>query len=174
MKTIYTKKLYLRRFCTDDITQTYLNALNDDSIIGLTEARHKKWNVENVLEYINNSNVKGVSLLVGIFLISSDKPIGNIRLFNFHDIHKRAELGILIYDKSEWGKGYGTEALKAISDYGFKELGLHRITADYYKNNIGSAKIFEKAGYKIEGVFCDHFYLNNKYVDSIRIALINE
>jgi RimJ/RimL family protein N-acetyltransferase len=45
--------------------------------------------------------------------------------------------------------------------------------ADYYAINTGSSKVFEKAGFSIEGVFKDHFMLDGKYIDSVRIAKIN-
>lgn len=173
MKKIETKRLYLRQFNISDITLIYIKALQNEEIIGLTEARHTKWSEKKVKDYIKNSNKEGESILVGIFIKELDKPIGNIRVFNFHSIHKRAELGIMLYDKSEWGKGYGTEALKAIVQFAFNDLKLHRICADYYSINKASARIFEKVGFNVEGVFKDHFFIKDKFVDSIRVAKIN-
>jgi len=173
MKNLETPNLILREFTPLDITETYIKALNDHDIVGLTEARHKSWNSENIVEYIENSNKEEKSILIGIFLKPTDKPIGNIRLFNFHPVHKRCELGIMLYDRSEWGKGFGTEALNRVISYVFKDLKLHRIVADYYKPNIASSKIFKKAGFEIEGIFKDHFLLNGSYIDSVRIAKIN-
>lgn len=170
---IVTERLLLRRFMVSDITQVYLEALNDPSIIGMTEARHKNWNKENAsvfIESVNNSS----SILFGVFLKDSGKPIGNVRLFDIHSIHLRGELSLLFYDKSEWGNGFATEAVEAVVKYAFDLLKLHRITADYYANNIASSKVFKKAGFQIEGTFADHFNIGtNKYIDSIRVAKIN-
>ena len=66
----------------------------------------------------------------------------------------------MLYDKSQWGFGFGLEALKAVCDFAFNKIGLHRIVADYYKENIPSSKIFEKAGFTVEGIFKDHFVNN--------------
>jgi len=173
MKKIITNNLYLRELSVKDITPSYVNALNDPEIVRLTGARYKQWNKENVKRYVIESNIKNVSQLIGIFLKKNYKHIGNIRLFNFNFHHKRVELGIMIFDKTEWSKGYGTESLSAISTYVFKTLKLHRICADYYAINIGSAKIFKKADFTVEGIFKDHFILNDKYVDSIRVAKLD-
>jgi len=173
MQKIITKNLYLRVLLPDDINSEYIDALNDPEVVGLTEARHRKWTYEDVKNYVIESNKEGVSKLVGIFLKKADKHIGNIRLFNFHKIHKRLELGIMIYDKSQWSKGYGTESLIAIENYIFNILKYHKICADYYSINMASSRMFEKAGFVIEGIFKDHFFINNKYVDSIRIARFN-
>ena len=170
---IITERLFLRPFSVSDITEVYLNALNDPSIIGMTEARHKNWNEENASAFIESVNNK-TSILFGVFLKNNGKPIGNVRLFDIHPIHLRGELSLLFYDKSEWGKGYATEAVEAVVKFAFDELNLHRITADHYANNIASSKMFKKAGFIEEGVFKDHFNIGeNKYIDSVRIAKVN-
>ena len=173
MQKITTKNLYLRELLSDDITSEYIDALNDQEIVGLTEARHRTWSPDDVRKYVIESNKEWVSKLIGIFLKKTDKHIGNIRLFNFHNIHKRVELGIMIYDKSQWSKGYGTESLNAIGNYVFDILKYHKICADYCSINIASVRMFQKAGFVIEGLFKDHFFLNNRYVDSVRIARFN-
>ena len=168
-----TTRLYLRPFQVSDITQVYLDALNDLSIIGQTEARHLFWDRKSATEFIQLANEIS-SILFGVFIKENDKPIGNVRLFNIHSIHKRAELSLLFYDKNEWSKGYATESVNAVINYGFNTLGLHRIIADYYATNIASSKMFSKVGFVIEGVFREHFLVeHNKFVDSIRVAKIN-
>lgn len=174
MEKIVTENLYLRPLSVSDITQEYINALNDKEVVRLTEARHQKWDEENVKRYVEESNVENVSQLIGIFLRESDRHIGNIRLFNFNSKHKRVELGIMLFDKSQWSKGYGTESLIAVTNYAFNELELHKICADYYSVNNASASMFKKAGFEIEGVFKDHFLLDGEYVDSVRIAKFNK
>jgi RimJ/RimL family protein N-acetyltransferase len=60
-----------------------------------------------------------------------------------------------------------------VCDFAFYKIGLHRIVADYYNENVPSSKIFEKGGFAVEGIFKDHFFYNGKYTDSIRMGLIN-
>jgi len=170
MKKIITEHLCLRKLLVSDITRDYINSLNDLEVIRLTETKYEKWTMPKVKKYVIKSNEPGKSLLTGIFLKETDKHIGNIRLFNFNEHHRRAELGIMIFDKSQWSKGYGTESLGAFTKYAFERFSLHKICADYYSPNKASARIFEKSGFKTEGIFKDHFLLDGKYVDSIRIA----
>jgi [ribosomal protein S5]-alanine N-acetyltransferase len=169
---IETERLCVKKYQPNDITQKYLDALNDDSIIGLTEARHQKWDRKSASEFILNANKSGESIIVGIFLKKDDKHIGNVRLFNFNIKHRRAELAFLFCDIEEWGKGYATEALTAMVNYAFEQWKLHRIHADYYELNTASAKVFKKLGFNIEGVFKDHFLLNGEYINSIRVGKI--
>ena len=69
----------------------------------------------------------------------------------------------MIWDKSQWSKGYGAESLTAVCNYAFNELKLHKIHADYYHLNDASAKMFKKAGFEIQGLFKDHFLLDGEF-----------
>lgn len=170
---LITKRLMLRPFKVSDITEIYLAALNDPSIIGMTEARHKIWTKESAEAFVQSVN-NDTSILFGAFIKETGRPIGNVRLFDIHPVHHRAELSLLFYDKSEWGKGFATEAVETVVKYAFDILKLHRITADHYANNTASSKMFKKVGFVEEGVFKDHFNIGeNKYVDSVRIAKLN-
>lgn len=170
-----TKRLVLRIFTSKDITPGYIKALNSDEIIGLTESRYKKWRKDEINQYIKKKAYqKWDSVLVGMFLKGTRKHIGNIRLHSFSQYNKRAEIGILIWDKNEWGKKFGTEALEAIINYLFKDLEFHKVCAEYYSINKPSAKMFQKLNFKIEGTFKDHFLVNGRYIDAIRIAKINK
>lgn len=169
-----TKRLHLRIFKVSEITQEYVKALNNEEVIGLTESRYRTWNLKEAKVYVQKmANIPGQSLLVGIFIKNEKRHIGNIRLHSFSEFNKRAEIGILIWDQNEWGKGYATEALEVLIKYMFKNLGLHKICAEYYSQNLSSQKIFKKLGFKKEGTFKDHFLVNGKYIDAIRIAKFN-
>jgi len=89
-----TSRLYLRQFLPADINGTYLNALNDSSVMGLTEARHQIWDRNKAVDFIKSASSKN-SKIFGVFIKDSDKAIGNIRVFNIHDIHRRPELSFL-------------------------------------------------------------------------------
>jgi len=57
--------------------------------------------------------------------------------------------------KKHWGKGYGSEAAKALVDYGFNELKLERINAYADTGNEASRKILEKAGLRFIEIFME-------------------
>lgn len=170
MDQIVTARLSLRPLTVHDVTPAYIAALNDPEVVGLTEARHVTWDRARVAQWIEQSNVEGISKLFGMFLTSSGKHIGNLRLFHFHPVYRRVELSFMVFDKTEWSKGYTTEAVQAITGYVFDTLKLHRIQADYYASNARSARVFQKAGFDIEGVFKGHLVKDGAYVDSIRVA----
>jgi RimJ/RimL family protein N-acetyltransferase len=64
--------------------------------------------------------------------------------------HDRAELGYWI-GKPYWGRGYATEAARALVQYGFDTLGLHRIFARHFARNPASGRVLQKIGMTHEG-----------------------
>ena len=100
-----------------------------------------------------------------VFAIEKDGLlIGGIGLHNKSG--HSAEVGYWLGEKY-WGNGYITEAIKEITDYGFKELSLVRITAHVFEGNIRSEKVLLKNGFEYEGLLKKNnkkgeIYLNTK------------
>lgn len=64
-----------------------------------------------------------------------------------------------------WNQGYASEAARRIIDYGFAELGLHRIYAAYFVHNLASRRVMEKAGMTYEGTLRQHVKRFDQYHD---------
>jgi RimJ/RimL family protein N-acetyltransferase len=86
-----------------------------------------------------------------ICLLADDRPIGTIGLEDLSLIDGRAELGIAIGERDEWDRGYGTDAVRALCDFGFGELRLERIGLFVYEGNDRARRAYEKAGFRHEG-----------------------
>lgn len=93
-----------------------------------------------------------------------------------HQISWENKLGriSMIIKKEHWNKGYGQQVLKAITDYGFKKLKLHKIWLIHYSTNKKAAHLYKKAGFKKEGVLKDEYYWRNEYHDMVRMAIIKK
>lgn len=72
------------------------------------------------------------------------------------EAHRRASLGYWL-GTPYWGRGYCTEAAKAMIGYGLDDLGLHRITAQHMLGNPASGRVLVKAGMRREGELVDEF-----------------
>ncbi|HEX9786233.1 MAG TPA: GNAT family N-acetyltransferase [Opitutaceae bacterium] len=92
----------------------------------------------------------GRSLTLAVTLRSTDELLGAIGL-SFLPEHRSAELGYWI-GVPHWGRGYATEAARALIDQGFGVLDLERIHAHHFARNIASGRVLEKIGMKLEGV----------------------
>ena len=92
--------------------------------------------------------------------------VGTIALENPNESKTSFETGLFL-GRKYWNKGIGTEALKEIVRFGFKELKLKRIWAGVLSNNVGSSKAVEKAGFKLEGRLKCATYKNRRYFDEL-------
>jgi ribosomal-protein-alanine N-acetyltransferase len=71
-----------------------------------------------------------------------------------------------------WLKGYATETARALVDFGFRKLGLHRVFATCDPANNASAHVLEKSGMKREGRLREHKWAKGKWRDSYLYAII--
>ena len=97
--------------------------------------------------------------------------IGNINL-TCKKAQRRAEFGYWICQE-EWGKGYATEALKAVLEFGFA-IGLHKIIGRHYKDNPASGCVMKKCGLFEEGLQKEQAYKNGVYHDIVLMGIINK
>lgn len=81
-------------------------------------------------------------------------------------VHRRAELGYWIAAEKR-GRGYATEAGRALIAYGFEELGLERIHAAHYPHNPASGRVLEKLGMRREGVLRGHVRKGEQRLDFV-------
>jgi len=107
-----------------------------------------------------------------ICLLADGRPIGTagFHFVNYEDGH--AAFGISIGEKDEWSKGYGTDALRAISDFGFGQLRLERIELDVYEPNKRAQRSYEKAGFVREGVLRHAHFSEGRHHDVVRMSLL--
>lgn len=169
-----SERIYLKLMEDKDINKSYLSWINDPAVNRFLESRFKKWTLRNLRKYVNDMQNNRDSLFFAIILKDRGRHIGNIKIGHINRIHKFADIGILIGDKSCWGKGYAKEAIKLVADYAFRSLKLHKLTAGAYATNAGSVKAFRKAGFSIEGVRLKHYRESAGYVDCVLMGCINE
>ena len=70
--------------------------------------------------------------------------------------HRHGEIGYWIGAKY-WGRGFATEATRALVGYAFTELGLHRLQARHFTRNPASGRVLQKVGMKLEGLHRDAY-----------------
>lgn len=169
---LYGERIYLRRLTEDDATEDYVCWMNDPEINQYLESRFHKQTIESIKAFIRSVTNEN-NYQFGIFILDTGKHIGNIKIGGINNNHKYADIGFLIGDKSFWGQGIATEAIKLASDFAFHSLGLHKLWGGAYAPNEGSKKAFLKNGFKIEGCKRSHCLCNGKYVDSFLFGKIN-
>ncbi len=105
----------------------------------------------------------------------SDELIGYGMIAHIDRYNCRCELGISLgWNKENWGKGYASEALKAILAFCFNALGLNRIGAEIYEFNAPSIRLFERNGFRREGTRRQFIYKDGKFRGAYLYSLLRE
>ena len=78
-----------------------------------------------------------------------------------------------ILHRGYWGHGYMPEAARALLNFGFVSLGLHRVWADCDPANHASVRVLEKLGMRREGHFRENARLKGEWVDSLIFAILD-
>jgi RimJ/RimL family protein N-acetyltransferase len=96
----------------------------------------------------------------------TDRPIGATGLEHIDWRNRRAESGIMIGEKDEWGKGYASETMRLRTCYAFRELGLETVSTRVAIANEASRRGLEKAGYRQAGVLRRHWFVDGRWHDA--------
>lgn len=124
------------------------------------------------LDWFRNRFKEGLGIRWGLQPKGETYIIGTIGYNNFAQNH-RANLG---YDLQSafWNKGYMSEAIKAVLDFGFNNLNVNRIEAEVMSGNQQSERLLCKLGFKDEGCLRDWMYWDNRHFDMIMYSLLRE
>ncbi len=101
-------------------------------------------------------------------------PIGNIVLIGIDVAHRRAELGIAIGEKGDWGRGYGTDAIRVILRFAFEVLNLRRVELITDIDNERGIRAYEKCGFVREGVLRAKRLRYGEPLDMLIMAVLRE
>ncbi len=143
-----TERLSLKPISENDIENVFkLQSLEQTSEFNTSKPpsniNETKINVEKWIDENNRENIKHLTFVIK--LIEDEKFIGLIGINLGKEHYRNAEVWFQ-FDYRFWNKGYATESLRKIIDFGFKKLKLHRIEAGCAVENIGSFSVLEKVG----------------------------
>lgn len=169
-----TKRLKLRKITLDDVEDMYSYCSNEEV------PKYASWNAHNSLEETKETIERVINQwenkkLVhwGIEYKENRKLIGTIEFVTLDTQHKVAEIGYAV-SQEYWGKGIATEAANEVIKFGFNNINLVRIQARCYLENIGSARVMEKAKMSFEGVIRKGLYVKGKHQDLKMYSILSD
>jgi RimJ/RimL family protein N-acetyltransferase len=188
-------KMYFRKMTGN---KCYLSPLNSRDAGKFTEWLNDLEVTENLTLYSSIINTENEKIFLETLckdhnysIIDNDtnELIGNCGFLDLDHLNQTAEVGIFIGNKNYWNKGYGTEALTLLVDYGFEALNLHNIGLRVYSFNERAIISYEKAGFKKTGkrreallrkderhdiifmdILCNEFYETNGIIKAIKTS----
>jgi len=170
-KKLIGDSIYLSPMNPDD-AEIYTKWINDLEISTPLGNASNIYSLEKEREALERLSKEKYNF--AIVELESDKLLGNISLFDIDLIHRKAEVGLFIGDKDRWGKGFGTEALNLILEFGFKIIGLNNIMLKVFSFNERAIKVYKNIGFEEIGKRKESFRVNNKWYDEFYFQILSK
>ena len=171
-----TERLTIRDFVEDD-WQDIVETRSQEEV-----ARYELWDTttwaerEKVAGLIREQRALTFDMLgkyVDFVVVLGEKAIGSVGVKRLSDIHKDAEVG-WVFNARYWGQGYATEAARALMDWGFRNLELHRIISVCDARNVPSYRLMERLGMRREAHHVKSFFSKGEWTDDLVYAVLKD
>ena len=166
-------RLYLRPLDHADI-ENLVRWFHDPEVNRNLLFGHRPMTQKGEEEWIRRANESETDMSLVICLKEGDRPIGTVGAHGMNFVHRYALIGIMIGEKDQWSKGYGTEALGLLIDHLFKKMNLRRIELEVFEDNPRAMKSYQKLGFVEEGHSREKYYKEGRYVTTINMGLLRD
>lgn len=150
----------------------YLKWLRDYDVVKTINRPEylKPISFKEVKNYVESVWRSESDIFLAITLKADGKFIGTARVSQINRTTQTADLGILIGDREQWGRGVATDTLSVLAHYMFEHSRMRRLTAGLIEPNVAMKRVFEKLGFNQEGVFRKHDLYEGEFVDHIYLG----
>ena len=168
------QRIILRNVRERDVSEGYCLWMNDPEVTRFLECRFQEHTEDDLRAFVARMEQDPDNVFLAIVLRDGDRHIGNLKISSINWLHRFADIGLLIGDKSCWGQNFGSEAIRLATDYAFDALELHSLSAGLYDANIGSLKAFGKAGWQQQGLRKSRFLCEGEHQDQILMGIVRD
>ena len=173
MSIIYGRRIRLRAVERDDLAKFH-QWVNDPEVtdglglyLPMSMVDEENW-FDNMTKRDPNEKTFSIEVHKGKGWLL----IGSCSVFGIDYVNSYGELGILIGDKSQWNKGYGSETMTLLLRHCFETLNLNRTYLRVHEDNVRGVRSYEKAGFVLEGRFREAVYKKGKYQDTLFMSVL--
>lgn len=151
----------LRKLGEKDV-DLMLEWMHDSNVNKNFSVDFDKFDYSDAIEFVENSFTSENQH----FAVVDEQDVyqGTISLKNISYKDSNAEYAV-VFRTTAQGTGFAKEATKEIIKYAFEELKLNKVYLNVLKENVRARKFYEKMGFKQEGIFLKHKFLDNKFHD---------
>jgi len=165
------KKVLLREYRRDDLP-AYRRWLADGRVTEYLEMGWRPTRDSDLEAWWKLADESSDNVVFAMAEAKSDRLVGVCGLYAISWTARRAQFNILIGEPDAWDKGFGTEALALLIDYGFDVLNLNSIQLGVNADNKRAIRSYEKAGFVVEGTRRQFVYRNGRYYDSVMMSVL--
>lgn len=173
IELISSPRLTLREFCLADAAA--LHAIESDPLVS-RYTTVDAFTLEDAKQRMLKNETEQAAAQRRVYELAVERRdnrevIGRVGMGIDRPEHREGRLWY-VFSRATWGHGFGSEAVRALADYAFKRLELHRLYADCDPRNIASRRVAEKLGMRQEGVLRENWYLKGEWCDSVIYGLL--
>lgn len=128
----------------------------------------------NAREWMDQAGTKESEFPFYIRTLADDRPLGYIGLEDVSWSNGDAFVGVGLGDRNDWGKGFGTDAMRVILRYAFSELNLWRVSLNVFEYNPRAIRSYEKIGFTVEGRCRQFLNRDGQRWDLIYMGILKE
>ena len=172
LKKLTGDNIYLSPISFDDVEE-YAEMVNDIKVsVGLGYLSYT-----NIIDFESEKefliSVKKEKRFA-VRLLENDELLGNVGFKSVGEIHRTAEMGIMLGNPKYQRKGYGMEAINLLLDYGFSFLNLRNISLNVFEYNEVAYNLYKKIGFKEAGRLRKAVEIMGKTYDVIIMDMLKE
>jgi ribosomal-protein-alanine N-acetyltransferase len=108
-----------------------------------------------------------------IHVAEDGRYIGNLGLKDIDLVHRRAEMGIAIGSKPDWGKGYGSDAIVTCLRYAFGTLGLHTVKIRAHQDHARALELYRRVGFVDMGRERETVFQQGRFADYVCLDILD-
>jgi [ribosomal protein S5]-alanine N-acetyltransferase len=171
-QNLESERLLLRRVATTDVNEIMELRGNPETMKFIP--RPLVTNKEQALEHINMIEAKIIEnegINWAITIKGNPKLVGVIGHYRIQPENHRCEIGYMILPQYN-GKGYVTEAIKVVLEYGFEVLNMHSIEAVIDPDNIASERVLQKNNFVKEAHILENELWDGKFWDTVIYSIL--
>jgi RimJ/RimL family protein N-acetyltransferase len=170
--TLIGRRVCLRALRRGDLVhlRKWLEDAEIRGLIGEVEAMSKA-DSEKFLEKVRADTQRAWFVVV---VKENNKVIGEAGLLRMDRAWRTTDISVIIWEREEWGKGYGTEAVLLLLDHAFRHLDFNRAAVGVVGFNERALRFWEKVGFRKEGVQRDGYYYDGKYHDFVLMSILED
>ncbi|EIT86886.1 ribosomal-protein-serine acetyltransferase [Fictibacillus macauensis ZFHKF-1] len=171
---IQSNRLTLRHFSKRDVESFYAYRSTPEVAKFQSWENYQYSDAEQFVEkqVQNKPNQPGTWFQFAVALTDTNQLIGDCALHTLLDEPRIVEIGFTIASEHQ-GKGYGSEAVRALLTYVFKTLGKHKIIAFTDVRNDHSIALLERVGFRREGHLLQNYMSKGKWIDEYQYSLLH-
>lgn len=173
MAWIAGERVTLRSWEHDDVRVRWETDQTADS----TEARLRDWHeppksLQQREAEFEAQQAEPDAAVVSLIIEVQGRAVGDINLFHVDTRNRNASVGLSIWEANDRNHGYGTDAMRALLRWAFRQLNLHRVELSVDPKNVAAIRAYGNAGFVEEGRRLEAHFTDGTYVDDVIMGVL--